>query len=95
MCILYTHHTEVMISFDHGLIVYITFQMILGNVLFYPMQLGNTSPLGYLPSLKSGRGRKYTGHPTIHANKSCVHQLLPEFFLVATDECNFYNQHEW
>ena len=28
--------------------------MILGSVLFYPM--GNTPPLGYLPTLKSGRG---------------------------------------
>ena len=35
-------------------------QMISDNVLFCPM--GITSPLGYLPSLKSGRDMKYTGH---------------------------------
>ena len=49
--------------------------MILGNVLFYPM--GNTSPLSYLPSLKSGRGRSIQG-------------TLPEFFLVAADAREFY-----
>ena len=53
VCILYTHHIEVSILFGHGVLT--CDQMISGNVLLYPM--GNTSPLGNLPGLKSRMDR--------------------------------------
>ena len=67
-------------------------QMISGNVLFY--QMGNISPLDYLPSLKSGRGRSTQG--TLPEFFLVAKFLLPEFFLVAefflaaTDARDFY-----
>ena len=64
VCILYTDHTDVMISFGHGLnhishnVIYVLTrdQMISGNVLFYSMGNTCTSPLGYFPSLKKWKG---------------------------------------
>ena len=66
--ILYTHHTEVTISFGHGL-------NSISHVLLYPM--GNTLPLGYLPSLKSGRGRTLRGYQYIH---KCIY-IMYTFYL--------------
>ena len=79
VCILYTHHTEVMISFDHRLnhihipaCVYdlTCDQMILGCVLFYPM--GNTS------SLKQ---------------PWCTHLLLATWPIIIIS--GSYNYHSW
>ena len=62
VCILYTHHMEVSISFNHSVLTWD--QMILGNVLLYPM-----APLGYLPSLKS-RSLTYHSLPELFSGSN-------------------------
>ena len=85
VCILYTHHTEVTISFGHGLncishVIYVLTcdQMISSNVWFYPM--GNTSLLGYLRSFKGHPTRTFSGRTFLVATYARL--LLATWLLI-------------
>ena len=66
-------------------------QKISGNVLFHPM--GNTSPLGYLPSLKSGRSESLLTAYRILSGSNCVRLLLTTWLLVLVGIT--YNYQSW